>query len=896
MSSAADALYRLCLRTLPADVRRDFGDDMVQMFRDCRDSERGRPLRLVSLWAAAMADVLTEAIGARFVRATVSRSGSASSTRFSSFKRSTGVFMRSAGFDIRHGIRLLRHYPATSLLALATLALGIGANTAIFSVIDTVLLRSLPYPEPDRVVMLQEQRPRESAQPSPVSPADFLDWRSRNTSFASMAGYQPASITITGLGEPRQVMLGLVSASFFDILKTRPEAGRTFVAPDETIGQNAIVVLSHGFWQQHYGGAPDAVGKNIEVNGFSFRIIGVLPASFRFIDDSIQMWTPLVFGPQPTRVSHYLDVYARLKDGVTMSQAVDEMNRIGAALQTEHPAENNGHGPKVAPIKDRYVQDVRTSLVILFAAVGFVLLIACVNVANLQLARAISRGREMAVRAAIGASRARLIGQSLIESVTLSLAGGIAGTGLAVLLLKALPAVMPARLSLVGLEDLRLDLRVLFFALALSIATGVIFGLLPALHASRPALNDTLKAGGRSTAGVRRRARIGLVVGEVALASLTLFGAGLVVRSFIAMRSQPLGFEPSNRLTMSVGLAGARYREPATRQVALEDIETRLAAIPGVTTVGAVDILPLSGGNSRQGVGIEGRERKPEDPPTRMHPRVVTPGYFEAMGIPIVQGRAFSAEDATTSMPVVIINEAAVRQYWPDGKAVGTRVMFGGTTEWRTVVGVSRDVRHWGQHQEVNPMIYWPQTQAQRSYLTFVLKSQQDPGTLTNAARAAVAAVDPRLPLSDVRTLDSLVAKSLQAERAQSVLMMSFGVLALVLAVIGIYGVTSQLVTARVHDIGVRMTLGAQPRNILMQLLAEGLWQTAAGLAIGLGAGLLLLRITALKTSLLYQIQPWDPVTIAGVVFALAGAAVAACLIPGRRAMRVDPVQALRQS
>ena len=805
--------------------------------------------------------------------------------------------MRSSALDVRHGLRLLRRYPSSSLLAVATLALGIGANTAIFSVVDTVLIRQLPYPEPERLVMLWEKRPAEGVMVNVVSPADYLDWRRMQSSFEHVAGLAETSIALTGDGEPVNLTGAAVGWSFFDVLGVQLQQGRTFRPEHETFGTHRVVIISHGLWQRRYGGDPGIIGRRLTVNGnSSWEVIGVLPRDFKFIE-AYDLWAPMVLqapgSPAPTRVAHQLDVYARLKNGVTFAQALDDMDRIGRQLEEQYPTESRGHGAHVQLMRERYTSDVRDSLVILLSAVGFVLLIACVNTASLLLARAAARRREMAVRSALGATRVRMVVQSLTESLTLSVVGGLFGVGLALLIVNALPLVMPDRLSVVEIGEIALDARVLFFALALSLLTGVVFGLLPALNASRPHVVEDLKAGGRGGAAVRQSARRALIVTEVALAALTLVGAGLVIKSFVTILSQPLGFETDRRLTLTLIIPPARYDSMEKRRNALAEIERRLSAIPGVNAIGGANIIPLSGGDSRTGVTIEGRVVNPDDPPTRMHPRFVTAGYFKAMGISIVKGRGFGPEDHSGSEPVVIVSETSARRFWPEDEPVGRRVRFNGDEVWRTVVGVAADVRHWGRSRDVNPMLYWPHAQAGFNYLTFVLATDTAAESLSGSVRRVVADFDPDLPIAGMRTMDDVASQSVRAERAQTVLMATFGGVALLLAVIGIYGVTSQLVATRMHEIGVRMTLGARPRDILRQLLGEGLWQTIAGLIIGLAAGGLLMK---LGSSLLYRVRPWDPATMAVVSAVMLFAALAAIFIPARRAMRIDPSVTLRSA
>jgi putative ABC transport system permease protein len=683
-----------------------------------------------------------------------------------------------------------------------------------------------------------------------------------------------------------------VSSGFFELFGVRPEIGRTFQLGDETQGQHRVAVLSNGLWHRRFGGDTSVIGRTIVLNGNAWQVVGVLPADFRFIEPGIEIWAPMVLAGSPTplpRASHYLEVYARLKPGVSISQANDDMSRIGRQLEEAHPDESRGHSAGVISMREQYVGPVRNGLVMLFAAVGFVLLIACVNVASLLISRALSRGREMAVRSALGANRRRLVVQSLIESIALSVAGGVAGMAVAMVIMKSLRFVMPAHVSLVGIEDLGLDLRVLLFMATLSLATGVLFGLLPALQASKPQVADALKQGGRSASGVRSRIRHGLVIGEVALAALTLMGAGLAIRSFGVIMTQPLGFDPHGRLAMTLAVTPVRYPTADARRIAMAELERRLTTIPGVSTVGGVDILPLNGGDSRRGIAIEGWEPTPDNP-RRMHPRSVTPTYFKAMGIPIIAGRALTADDHANAAPVVVISEAGKKKFWPDSNPIGTRIALADNT-WRTIVGIAGDVRHWGLMVPSNPMLYLPQEQYISSSLTFVLKTDLDLLSLTSAARGVVGDFDKNIPVGDVETLDDVVSGSVRAERAQTVLMAAFGVLALALAVIGIYGVMAQLALARVHEIGVRMALGARPGHVLRQLLYEGFVQAAIGLVIGLGAGLYVMRFA---TALLFNIKPSDTLTLTGVAVTLLLAALAACLIPARRAMRVDPVEALR--
>ena len=881
-SFLAERCYALLLFALPGDVRREFGDDMVQLFRDQQAATPGL-LDRARLWLAALADVTTEATSAR-------------AERWRGIPIPRRPSMRTFLFDFRHGFRLMRRYPSSTLLAILTLAIGIGATTAIFSVLDAVVLRKLPYEDPDKIVMVWEKREREGVLNNVVAAADFLDWRRLNPAFTSLAAITESSASLTGSGEPVQLDVGAVSWQFFDVLGVKPALGRTFVAADEVLNQHRVVVITDRLWKRQFGGDQNIVGKNITLNGnSSWQVIGVLPADFRFVNQSLGLWAPLLLetpGNPAPRASHNLDVYARLKPEVTLAQARDAMARIGADLEAQYPDTNRGHGVWVTTLRDEFVGPVQSSLVLLFAAVGLVLLIACVNVANLLLARAASRRREMAVRSALGASRGRLVGQTLVESGGLALIGGVSGIGVAFLMLRAMPSVLPSQLSVVSARDLGLDARVLGFAFVISLLTCALFGVLPALQSSRTGVAGALAQGGRGAATVRRRSRLALVVAEVALATLTLVGAGLVMRSFAAIMSQPLGFDPVGRTAVTMAPIGGRYADPAVRTQTLAELEQRFAAIPGVTAIGGVSFIPLSEGDSRTGIGFEGREVKPDDPPRRMHPRPITPGYFAAMNIPIVKGRGLLPTDDARAEPVVVVSEASVRRFWPESDPIGSRIRFGGDQIWRRVVGIAGDVRHWGLTRDTNPMLYWPEAQANFPFLTFVLKSDRDLASLTPDIRAAVKAIDPNLPVANLESVEhDLVARSVRAQRAQMILLSAFAVVALLLAVIGIYGVMAQLVLVRIPEIGVRMSLGARPLDVMRHVLGEGIWQAAAGVAIGLVTGALLMRYASAQ---LFQIKPTDPITLATVAAVLLAAALVACAIPARRAMRVDPVRALR--
>lgn len=801
--------------------------------------------------------------------------------------------MRAIGQDLRYAMRLLVKQPGVTAIAILTLALGIGVNTAIFSAVNAVLLRPLPYPEPDRLMMLWEKRPAEGVFDNVVAPGDFLDWAKMNTSFESIAGLMSLTADLTGTGDPVRLVTAAVSPAFFDVFRTQALLGRTFRRDEDVPGKHRVVVVSHRLWQERFGADRAVVGRTVSLSGVPHEVIGVLPKTFEFPDETLDLWVPMAFAAnaQPSRSSHYLNVYGRLKPGVTLEQARADLDRIGLQLQEQYPDSNRGHGAQVTSMASQLKTPVRSPLLLLLAAVGLVLLIACVNVANLLLAKAATRRREMAVRAAVGAARARLAGQMITESLVLSLLGGAAGLAVAWWAIGGLRLLAPTHTPVLGLDHLALEPRVLGFAFVVSLLTGVLFGVLPAWHLASQDVSETLKDGGRGPGGIRRKLRLALVVSEIALASLLLVAAGLAVRSFQSLLNTDAGLRSDRLLTFNVALPGARYRTTDAQLAAFDQIGDRLRSLPSVVVVGATSTLPLSGADSRRGVGIEGREPTP-DTPTRAHPRSVTPDYFRAMGIAVKEGRGFTTADDARAPLVVVVNETMARRYWPGTSPVGKRIALGGTDEWREVVGVIPDVRHWGLDQPVNPEMYFPQAQLPfSSAMTFVVQTSTDPASLAAAAREQVRFVDANLPLSRVQTMEQVAARSMDPRRGGMLLLSAFGLLALTLAAAGIYGVMSHLVALRRAEIGIRMTLGARPSTVMGLILREGLFQAAIGLAIGITGGVLAMRTFR---AMLFEVEPADPVTIAAVTVLLFATAALACIVPARRAMRVDPVEALR--
>ena len=878
--------YRALLRLCPADLRRQSGAEMEAAFVD--RLSRANRFGKGAVWYRALIDVLRHGVGAR--RDTWRRVRTTSA--YVEYEKGS-VWMETLRYDLRHAIRAIGRQPMTSLIIIATLALAIGANTAVFSAVHSVLIRPLPYPHAESLTMLWEKREAEGVMDNSVSAADFLDWSRMATSFTAMAAFSEVTADLTGAGEPEKVTVTGVSAPFFDVLGVRALLGRTFTPGEDSVDRNRVVILAHSLWQQRFGGDPAIIGRTITLNGGPLEVIGVLPANTVFPHTDAQVFTQLLLvwpDRPPSRTSHGLGVYARLKPGVSFEQARGEMDRIGKDLEKTYPQLSAGHGAHVTRLADQITGPVERTLMVLMAAVGFILLIACINVTNLLLASAAGRRREMAVRAAIGAGRLRLVRQVIVECAVLALAGGALGVLLAVWSVQLLGAQLPA----IARPDqgVVFSVPVLVFTVVLCALAAIAAGALPAWHLVRDDPAESLKEGGRSPVSLRRGLRFGLIVAEVALTSLLLVGAGLTLRSFETVLSQPAGIATADRLTFRISLPGAIYRTPAAASQLMTELESRLAAEPQVTTVGAISLPPLTSHDGRQGVVIENREVSAGDGPTRAHPRIVTTNYTKAIGATIRIGRGFLPGDTAASMPVVIVNETMAKRYWPDASAIGQRVRFSDEEQWREVVGIIGDVKHWGLDAPVNPEIYIPMAQRASWAMTFIVHSGVDPVALVPIVRRHLRELDPNLPLFQVRTMEEIAAKSIERRQWTMTLLATFALLALMLAAAGIYGVMSHLVSLRTPEIGVRLTLGARPFSVLRQVLGEGLLQAAIGLTIGLVASLGVMR--GLRT-ILFGIEPTDPKTLVSVGVSLMLVALLAVMIPAVRAMRVDPISVLRQ-
>ena len=881
-------LYRLLLLLCPRRMRREFADEMARLLGAHLDEARRTRRSVARIWMHAIGDALWHGLLERSLDTGRSLRRAASETRRWRW------WMAALLQDVRYASRMFVRQPTLTAVAMVTLAIGIGANAAMLAAVDVLLLRPLPYHDPGRLVMIWEKRQAEGVFDNVVAPADYLDWERMNTVFEAIAGQSQLTFDLTGTGEPVRLVGAGASPSLFELLGVHMAHGRRFRADEVIPGRHRVAILGHGLWQRRFGGDPAVVGRTIVLNGNPSEIVGVLPSTFDFPDPTIEIWVPLVLtaGPEPpSRGNHFLNVYARLKATTTLQQAREDMDRIGAILSSDYPESNANHGAWVISLRDQLAGPVRSTLLLLLAAVGFVLLIACVNVANLLLARTAGRRTELAIRTALGAGRMRLAGQALIESLTLSLVGGMAALLVAKWSIDLLRSLRPIGLPLVGVQHLQLDGRVVAFTLMVAVATSIVVGLLPAWQMASQRVEGALREGARTQGGLRQRIRKLLVVSEVALASLLLVGAGLTVRSFQTVLRTDAGINTNGLLTASIALPSSRYRGDARAAATFAAIEIAFRSLPGVRSAAATNALPLTGQDTRRSVAIEGYTSTAQAP-SRAHARSVTLDYFTTMGMRVIAGRAFTADDRAATPLVVIVNDTMAKRYWPGSSPLGKRVALPGDA-WREVVGIVRDVRHWGLDRPVNPELYFPMPQLPYSAMTFALASDANPATLAAPVREALRKIDPDLPLSNVRTMNEVVARSVTARRAGMSVMGAFGIIALLLSAAGISGVMSHLVAQRTSEIGGRMTMGARPRDIVRMVLREGLAQALLGLAIGLVGGVLVMRTFR---AALYEVSPTDPMTLAAVTVVLGLTATVACVVPARRAMLVDPVTAVRGS
>jgi predicted permease len=810
--------------------------------------------------------------------------------------------------DIRYGVRLLLKSPGFALVAILTLALGIGANTAIFSVVNGVLLRPLPYPQPNQLVVLSEKN--KSFERSSISYPNFLDWQRRNSTFAAIAAYRSDDFSLTGSGEAERVRVGMVSAGFFEILGVSPVRGRLFTAEDDRRGSAPVALITAGLWESKFGSAPDIVGKTITMDGNGYTVIGIVPAAFHLESTNFhrpkEVYVPIALDKDPLfydRDAHEgMRAIGRLKPSVTVAAAEADMDQIARSLAAEYPDADKGAGINVVPMKKDIVGDVQPFLLMLLAAVGFVLLIACVNVANLQVSRSTARAREFAIRAALGATQTRVIRQLLTESILLALAGGALGLCLAIwgtqAGLQALPETLP-RAKNVGLDG-----GVLLFTFASSLLAGVIFGLAPALKTWRPNLQETLKESGRGASGARHRAQGVFVVIEMAMALILLIGAGLMIRSLFGLWKVNPGFNPRGVLTFEVSLSPSLGANPETARAALLEMGERLKSIPGVEDVSAASgALPMWS-DEELPFWLDGQPKPAhESEMTISIFYFAQPGYLGAMGIPLLRGRFFTVDDNAHSSPVTVIDESFAREYFPNEDPIGKRIHVGMYDVTPEIVGVVGHVKQWGLDQDgdanhpILAQAYMPFMQIPDRFWIgppssrVVVRTKGSPAALVAAIREALEKMNSENLVYETRPLKEIVGDSLSNRQFSMVLLSVFAAIALLLSSIGIYGVISYVVGQRTHEIGIRIALGAQRSDVLHLMLGEGMKMAFIGVAIGVAMAL---GLTRLMVKMLYGISATDPMTFAGVAIVLTGVALAACYIPARRAMRVDPMVALR--
>ena len=807
--------------------------------------------------------------------------------------------------DVRYAVRQLRKSWGFTAVAVITLALGIGANTAIFSVVNGVLLRPLPFKDPGRLVRVWHVPPPKSFPGMTlfsVSAANYRDWESQNHVFDTMTIYTYHGFTMTGGDKPEQVAASAVSSGFFSTLGVPPMLGRVFFPDEDQVGHSHVVVLSHRMWQEHFGSNADIVGHNINLDGEAYLVAGVMPATFRF-PDFAQMWTPMAWTDKERAVrgEHHYMVVARLKPGVELQQAQAEMNTISDRLQQQYPDDDKGWGATVLPLHDDMVSDVRTPLLVLLGAVAFVLLIACVNVANLALAKTFSRQKEIAIRTALGASWPRVLRQLLTETVLLALAGGVLGLSCAHFGIRLIVAFLADRLP--SSTEVSLDSRVLAFTAVISTVSGIVAGVLPAVRLARGDVSQVLKQGlGRTDADSGgHRTRSVLVVSEVALSLVLLVGAGLMIRSFQKLQGVNPGFDARNVLTMNAMVSRAKFSTPQQQITFFERVLQRIRTLPGVESAGVIDDLPLDNGGSHQPIAIEGRPVVPMSEQPEVDVRLISPGYMSALHVPVLRGRDISDTDSAGRPGVILISESMARQFWPGEDPLGKRLtltFYPGAV--REVVGVVGDVKLDSLDQtRPNAALYFPLDQVSapsnggwNSFpMTLVVRSASASAGMVPAVTNAVHAVDPDMPLRDIFTMDDLVANSVSQQRFNMLLLGAFAALALLLAAVGIYSVLSYSVKRSVREIGIRLALGARLSDELRRVVFEGMKPTLLGVAVGTAGALLLGRVLS---SLVFEVRPTDPVTFVAVTVLLAAIALLASIIPAYRATRVDPMVALR--
>ena len=811
--------------------------------------------------------------------------------------RQAGLF-RGLGGDLRYGLRSLRQHPALAAIALVTLSLGIGANAAIFSVVNAVLLRPLPFAQPDRIVAFWGSVPQMGIPVLDYPDAAYVYYRTRSQTLEHASAYTSFSTTLTGAGDPERLNAAAVTADFFPLLGRMPLLGRAFLPQEEAKDRNVVALLSHGLWQRRFGGDPQVIGKTLILDGNPFTVVGVMPPGFDFPSRS-ELWFPLGTDPSSADCWCY-SMLGRLRQG----RSVDDARRELARLSDDFGLERRGQPPSdpnkppeaiiiAKTLPEKLAGEVRTPLLLILGAVGAVLLIACANVANLLLARATARGREIAVRSCLGASPWRIVRQLLLESLLLAATGGAIGLAFAFWGVRALGALVVDRVSYV--HEIALDPAVLLFTLGVTVVTVMVFGLAPALRGARVDPQQAVKEGVRAGRSAKsRRLNGAFVVAQVAASLVLLVGAGLLLRSFRNLQQIELGFEPENVLVGRVSLPPDSYKDPASVRAFFEELQRTVRSLPGVKTVGLASIAPFSDGEMGRPFRIKGREPAPGQPELVARFRVVGPDYFAALGTPLVHGRVLDETDTEKTPLVAVVDETLALRFWADGDAVGREIKMGdakSTNPWVRIVGVVKTVKHGEVTEEATRHVYVPMTQGYARTMDLVIRTTSDPAALTRSVRSQVQAMDRSLPFYDVHTLEAQVARTLATRRLTNQLLLSFAVTALLLAAIGIYGVMALGVADRVHEFGIRLALGAAPTDVLHLVLGQGLRLVALGVTIGAAASFALTKTIA---TLLFGVKPFDAITFAVVAVVIAAVSVAACYVPARRATATDPLAALR--
>jgi putative ABC transport system permease protein len=870
-AAIADALYRTLLLAYPGEFRSEYGREMIRVFRNRYRDHRaeGGVTGVLTFWFDAVTDVILTA---------------------------PGEHMEVLWRDLLYACRVMRQLPTFTIVAVVALALGIGANSAIFSVVNGIMLKPLPYKEPRQLVWVSGANLPGGINDESASGPDFLDWRSRNRSFDGLECLSYWQPVLTNLGEPARIPGAAVSAGFFRVLGVPPVLGRTFSPDDDQPGKAQVVVLSYGTWQRWFGGDRQVLGKSITLNGSPYTVIGVMPSQFLCPSAApSEIWT--VYDSTALarrgRRSDHLGVIGRLKNSVTLSQAHADLNVIASALEREYPQTNTNWRVNAKPLLDRAVGEVKPAMFVLLGSVAFLLLIACANVASLLLVRATARQKEIGLRTALGAARRRLIRQLLTESVLLFLVGGTLGLVLAYGGIRGLVAISPADVP--RIKDVGIDRTVLGFNFLVSLLTGVIFGLVPALQSSNPDIIHTLKEGGSGAGQGRRsnRARNALTTAELALALVLLIGAGLLVKSYFKLTAVDPGFRSDHLLTFRLSLPPTKYQDGARAAGFYDPLIERLKALPGVQAVGAASDPPFLSGNNWSFV-VEGRPALPPGTVQDAESGIVTPDYFNTMGIALKRGRMFSPTDSRSGPAVVLISETMARRHWPGQEPLGSRLAFDRSDKgpnWREVIGIVADTRSENLNAEPYPQLYIPYAQLPQRSMTLLLRTSGDPSVILPDARATVYSVDKEQPLHNVRTMQEVLAASVAQQRLSTLLLSIFAALALMLAGVGVYGVIAFSVAQRTHEIGVRIAMGARRFDVLRMVIGQGMLLALIGIAVGSGFAL---GLTHLMAGLLFGTDPHDPAVFASIAALLAAVSFFACYLPGRRATLVDPVVSLR--